>query len=53
MGQARVDDAIDVDGNRLIAPKGIGEELETYTSTGVRAPWVIEQQRAPATANLL
>ena len=25
---------------------------ETYTSTGVRAPWVTEQQTAPAKANL-
>lgn len=24
----------------------------TYTSTGVRAPWVTEQQTAPARANL-
>jgi hypothetical protein len=28
--------------------KGIG----TYTSTGVRPPWVTEQQTAPAKANL-
>jgi len=27
-------------------------KIETYTSTGVRAPWVTEQQIAPATANL-
>jgi hypothetical protein len=27
------------------------ESFETYTSTGVRAPWVIEQQTAPAKAN--
>lgn len=25
--------------------------VETYTSTGVRPPWVMEQQAAPARAN--
>mgnify|MGYP006900020584 CR=1 FL=1 len=29
-----------------------GSMLATYTSTGVRAPWVTEQQTAPAKANL-
>lgn len=28
------------------------EAIVTYTSTGVRAPWVTEQQTAPAKANL-
>ena len=28
------------------------EMLLTYTSTGVRPPWVTEQQIAPAKANL-
>lgn len=30
-----------------------GEQVNaTYTSTGVRAPWVMEQQTAPAKENL-
>ena len=37
--------------------RGWQQELDsqkgkTYTSTGVRAPWVTEQQTAPANANL-
>jgi hypothetical protein len=28
------------------------DRSKTYTSTGVRPPWVMEQQRAPAKANL-
>jgi len=28
------------------------ESVKTYTSTGVRPPWVTEQQTAPAKANL-
>jgi hypothetical protein len=34
-----------------LAPAIAERRQETYTSTGVRAPWVTEQQTAPAKAN--
>ena len=53
----RGDTGPELGGIMSVSVSGVGAEKErdgraTYTSTGVRAPWVMEQQRAPARANL-